>query len=223
MWYRNPKFNTHFSISWNVTSYFIYWRTWHRFPYKPCRTWHRFSCEPCRTWHRFFSLKISLIERGIAFLLDLTERVIIISDKPPATWYHISVFCASRPCFMNSRVRPRDSALLSRDSTLLSRDVFNKTLGASTRILMRSAMFQIGSLSDIDDSYDGSDDHNVPFYSSCLNGPYFGNGTQFLMGRTFAKVNYVWTVFICFLRHNRKKWNVNYYLYRHHYYWWRNF
>lgn len=51
-----------------------------------------------------------------------------------------------------------------------------------------SAMFQVGSSSDIYDSYEGSEDSIVPYYASILNGPYFGYGLQFLMGRTFAKV-----------------------------------
>lgn len=50
-------------------------------------------------------------------------------------------------------------------------------------------MFRIGSFGDFDDIYEGYDEDNVTLYNSFITGPYYGYGFQFLMGRTFAKVN----------------------------------
>lgn len=53
-----------------------------------------------------------------------------------------------------------------------------------------SAMFRMGSYSDLEESFDWSEENTLMYYSSLLSGPYFGN-LHFLMGRTLSKVNFI--------------------------------
>ncbi|KAK0059003.1 short transient receptor potential channel, partial [Biomphalaria glabrata] len=61
----------------------------------------------------------------------------------------------------------------------------------TTLRVLYSTMFRIGSFSEpgegMEENLEEFEEHDKLYYNSFLSGPYFQNGLQFLMGRTFAK------------------------------------
>ncbi|XP_055876461.1 short transient receptor potential channel 7-like isoform X2 [Biomphalaria glabrata] len=62
----------------------------------------------------------------------------------------------------------------------------------TTLRVLYSTMFRIGSFSEpgegMEENLEEFEEHDKLYYNSFLSGPYFQNGLQFLMGRTFAKL-----------------------------------